>query len=305
MFLLDFLAPAIFIIVYWAAQISIILIILTFSKSNVSHIFAQIRRRFLGKHYSSELSIWLIACALLTVGLIGLNEDSGWFKDLAPEMIGISVTILIIDSLYNFRLEQHEKQHILEQLASHSNEFALEATRIARKRDWIVDGTLRKVDLSKANLADADLSQANLQETNLYGANLQRAWLSSESDGYWLQSQMLPFFLSDISRRGANLRGANLSRADLRGARLAKADLENAVLEFADLANASLIGANLRGTNLWGATLLETDLRSADLSESNLCSAIIVNVICDEQTVWPKDFVPTPEQLKYGSNNIT
>jgi len=241
----------------------------------------------------------------LIVGLIGLNEDSGWFKDLAPEMIGISVTILIIDSLYNFRLEQQEKQHIIEQLASHSNEFALEATRIARKRDWIVDGTLRGVDLSNANLADADLSQADLQETNLYGANLQRAWLSHESNGYWLHSQMLPFFLNSLSLRGANLKGSNLSRVDLQGARLAKADLENAVLEYAHLDNASLIGANLRGANLWRATLVETDLRSADLSESNLHFAIIISVICDEQTVWPKDFVLKPEQIKYGSSNIT
>ena len=54
---------------------------------------------------------------------------------------------------------------------------------------------------------------------------------------------------------GARLKGANLGRADLREANLTRADLEGAYLTEADLR-----GANLGGANLGGANLKEADL---------------------------------------------
>ncbi len=65
--------------------------------------------------------------------------------------------------------------------------------------------------------------------------------------------------------RGANLHRADLHRADLRGANLHRADLHRA-----DLRGANLYGANLHRADLYEADLYEADLRGADLYEANL-----------------------------------
>ncbi|CCH33968.1 pentapeptide repeat-containing protein [Actinosynnema sp. NPDC047251] len=57
------------------------------------------------------------------------------------------------------------------------------------------------------------------------------------------------------SRRGADLIGKNLRKADLRGTSLRGALLIGADLTRADLRRADLIGADLRGANLAGADL--------------------------------------------------
>lgn len=65
--------------------------------------------------------------------------------------------------------------------------------------------------------------------------------------------------------RGANLYRADLYRADLRGANLRDADLYGAYLYDADLC-----GADLRDANLCDADLRGADLRGADLYDANL-----------------------------------
>ncbi len=60
--------------------------------------------------------------------------------------------------------------------------------------------------------------------------------------------------------RWANLKGANLSRANMEGANLCGADLERVNMEGANLCGANLSGEYLEGVNLRGA-----DLRGADL----------------------------------------
>ena len=67
---------------------------------------------------------------------------------------------------------------------------------------------------------------------------------------------------------GADLRDADLSRADLRGAKLRDADLSRA-----DLRGAKLRGADLSGAYLCGAELRYADLRDADLRDVYLCDA--------------------------------
>ena len=73
---------------------------------------------------------------------------------------------------------------------------------------------------------------------------------------------------ADLGR--ANLSGADLSRADLSGANLRYADLGRANLSGADLSRADLSGANLRYADLGRANLSGADLSRADLSGANL-----------------------------------
>jgi len=65
--------------------------------------------------------------------------------------------------------------------------------------------------------------------------------------------------------RDADLRSADLSRADLSGAKL-----RDAKLSGADLSHVDLREANLSGADLSRATLRDADLRSADLRRANL-----------------------------------
>jgi hypothetical protein len=85
---------------------------------------------------------------------------------------------------------------------------------------------------------------------NLYGANMSRANLY-----------------------GANLSSANLSRADLSYANLFYANLYGADLSYANLSYANLYGANLSSANLYGADLTGADLYGANMSRANLYGA--------------------------------
>ncbi|HAA8544325.1 TPA_asm: hypothetical protein GHN35_07515, partial [Listeria monocytogenes] len=70
--------------------------------------------------------------------------------------------------------------------------------------------------------------------------------------------------------RGANLRHADLRRADLSGANLRHADLRRADLSGANLRHADLRRADLSYANLSYADLSYANLRRADLSYADL-----------------------------------
>ena len=72
---------------------------------------------------------------------------------------------------------------------------------------------------------------------------------------------------------GANLRWADLHRANLGEANLKWADLRNANLENATLIKADLSGAYLAGADLRGANLLGAGVNGADLSGTDLRGA--------------------------------
>ena len=101
---------------------------------------------------------------------------------------------------------------------------------------------------------------ADLSKADLRGANLRRANLS--------EAALRGADLSEANLCKADLRGADLSGANLRGANLSGADLRRANLHWADLS-----GANLRGADLSEADLSEADLRWAELSEADLSRA--------------------------------
>ena len=80
-------------------------------------------------------------------------------------------------------------------------------------------------------------------------------------------------YLNEADLRGANLGRANLGRADLYGANLGRANLGEANLVGADLVGANLGRANLNMANLVGANLGEANLTRADLNMANLRGA--------------------------------
>ena len=81
-----------------------------------------------------------------------------------------------------------------------------------------------------------------------------------------------------VDLQGANLKEANLERANLEGANLKEANLERANLTEANLVSsklytARLSGANLEEANLWGAQLADANLEGTTLYGAHLCRA--------------------------------
>lgn len=241
---------------------------------------------------------WVIGIvSIISLSLSSTNEHYSIpiLDSLAPELAGISFTILVID-WFN---EQREKRQIIRQLASHSNEFALDAVSIVREKGWLSDGSLHGANLAHANLKSADFSKADLRNANFQGANLEHTLFTCEESEYWLNPQLETMFLDNHELFGANLEGANLNRAILNDAILAKANLMYTNLEYAYLINADLRKVNLRSARLWGAKIWNVDLRGADLSGADLDWTIFVNVTYDEHTQWPEGYKLDPERMRY------
>lgn len=175
----------------------------------------------------------------------------------------------------------------------------LRGTDLSDSNLWRADlrGTnLRNADLSgaylwRADLRGADLTGVNLMGTNLseadlWGANLQSANLSeanlwkADFRGVYLKDTIIDLQTSweqkwklvwQILNQGVE--GLDLGEADLREANLWKADLSRANLINADLWGADLREANLTGADLWGVNLSETDLSQANLTGADLWRA--------------------------------
>ncbi len=142
------------------------------------------------------------------------------FGDWSPTFIVDGVLLLIINRVIHI----NERRRVISQVASLSNDFALDAVRRCRDEGWLKSGVMRNKGFESACLANADLSGSNLAGARITFADLSRADLTH----------------ADL--RGADLRGTTLNGADLRWA-----DLSSACLQWSDLRSALLDGARLDG----------------------------------------------------------
>jgi uncharacterized protein YjbI with pentapeptide repeats len=174
------------------------------------------------------ITLLLTGVCLLAWGL-QLNPPAST-QELVSSTFGDWTPGLVIDGALLFILNRvihsHERKRVISQVASLSNEFALDAVRRCRDEGWLQDGTLANKSFVKARLASADLSDAKLAGVDLSFANLAGADLTY------------------AELRGANLKGANLTGADLRWT-----DLSDANLDWTDLRSAELDGAELEGVS--------------------------------------------------------
>lgn len=147
------------------------------------------------------------------------------FSDWTPGLITDGLLLLVVNHI----LRRHERRRVVAQVASLSNEFALDAVRRVRQEGWYADGSLEGADLERARLREADLSGARLARVDLGSADLRGASLDHAD-------------LRDADLTAANLRGADLRWSDLRGARLRWADLRETLVD-----GATTDGADFRG----------------------------------------------------------
>jgi uncharacterized protein YjbI with pentapeptide repeats len=205
---------------------------------------------------------------------------SDFYSNASTELISIAFTVLIIDWLNHRSLDKYQKRSLILQMGSPDNVLAVEAVRQLCQNGWLIDGSLRGVNLKEANLEGADLEGANLQGAILCRANLQGAKLSKanlrHADLY--EANLRKAVLEEADLEGTRLEEADLSEADFRGADLENANLrvanlQNAILREADLHDADLYEANLEGSNLREADLHDADLYEANLQNANLRQA--------------------------------
>jgi hemoglobin-like flavoprotein len=142
------------------------------------------------------------------------------FGDWTPGFFIDGILLLVLNRV----IHSHERNRVINQVASLSNEFALDAIRRCRSEGWLHDGTMEGGQYSKARLATADCSDANLNKADLSFSDLTQA------------------DFTHALLRESNLTGANLSGCDLRWS-----DLSDCDLSWADLRGAQLDGATLAG----------------------------------------------------------
>ncbi|WP_159999166.1 pentapeptide repeat-containing protein [Roseomonas sp. 18066] len=139
-------------------------------------------------------------------------------------------------------------------------------------RDWVtwlprLQGDLRGIDFSGAQLPDLYLRGTDLRRARFAGADIDRLNLS--------QADLRGTDLSGLLAFGANLNGSRLDGARLDGADLRRATFYQASLRRLAVDEARLVGAELTETDLAGARLTRSDLRRADLRGALLDRAVL------------------------------
>ncbi|MBZ0278327.1 MAG: pentapeptide repeat-containing protein [Anaerolineae bacterium] len=182
---------------------------------------------------SRILSNRLFLVSLLLVGAIWIyytgyvteHDSPPTFWDLLKDfyvnvssgIVGIVITVVLVDTLAIIRQKHNEKEALVLQLASPNNMIAVEALRILRAKGWHRDGTLWHRNLHNANLAGADLRESDFRGSILSGAKLTGADLSA------------------ANFTGAELRFVDFKDANIMGTRLLGSDMSDANLEKASL----------------------------------------------------------------------
>ncbi|NKB97084.1 MAG: hypothetical protein GKR90_01095 [Pseudomonadales bacterium] len=195
----------------------------------------------------------VLAVSFLLLGgilfFVGVTIDTRALSEFLQVFVDEWTPGFVIDGLLllvvNRIIRRNERNNVLAQVGSLSNDFALDAVRRARTEGWLEDGSMTGRELRKAKLATADLSGARLTKADLRYADL-----------------------TDTSLTHADLREANLTGANLRNADLRWADLRGAKLSWADMMGARVEGARFEDAEVRFASV-DAEFRVAQPQDSN------------------------------------
>ena len=248
---------------------------------------------------------------VLVVGLSGVSifyllgrfvlPLQGPDEGLFTEIVGILVTVFVIDGLRSIGTDTEVKKSLLRRAASTSNETAKAAIDELRKTGLINRGVLRGADLSGACLCGAMLENVDLSGVNLENADLSDAYL----DGAILVDAKLcrtKFHRTTMVK--VQLAGSDLSRTEFE-----KADLTNAVFKRncldkdgpRNLPSAKFIESKLIGVDfshlktMQGSTFSKCDMRrtvfeNCTLERSNFTESDLRKAILTEANLQYCDF---------------
>ncbi len=149
------------------------------------------------------ITLGIICVVFTVVGLIINRDFASFLINVSTEIIGIIITVLIIDRIVQNHEVKAKKDLLLLRMGSHNNETAKEAINELRLNGWLKDGSLNGVQLTNANLSDANLDNAVMIGSVLSFAVFERAHLYNAT-----LTNAITYF---TSFRNAELRGANLT----------------------------------------------------------------------------------------------
>lgn len=218
-------------------------------------------------------------------------------NNIAAEVIGILITVLIIDFLYDTKRQYELKERLLIEIRSTDNGTASRAALLLESNGWLHDGTLENKDLMNANLSNFNPNKYPVfKRTNLTKANFSYSTFLSADFSYSASSPLLqgyaylgPLFhdgefyscrFNDSKLSGADFSNAVLTNSSFRNAILNNAyfinstcyrvDFTDAIIRFEQLSLCnSLMGATLPdGTKYNGCLNLPGDLEVIDSKTS-------------------------------------
>lgn len=190
----------------------------------------------------------IVAVIVLMAGW-QLAENKGFeniIGDSYSEWLGILIDAMLLYFI-NWAIRREEKDKLINQFASESNSFALDATKRLRKKGWLEDGKLVGIDMTHAQLDKANLSKAVLHDTNFSYASMKESNLVETN---FSNSNLTGSDLRDSECRWANFQNANLRWVNLEGATLDGANFEGADLRFARLGEINESTVSLKGAML-------------------------------------------------------
>jgi uncharacterized protein YjbI with pentapeptide repeats len=249
-------------------------------------------RRYINDIKQLSWPIITLASLLLFIGILALL-DFGWpypdfigeqlirvHQELGPEFVGIGITVLLIDTMSNWRSIQRRKRRLLRELGSSDNATALAAAYELKAIGWLRDGTIQGASLMDANLSDAKLRNADFSDVDLRRAIIINAHFREAR-------------LTNARLNGADFSATNFEQADLENTHWgSKASLEDANLYWTNLRKANLHGTNLKRAHMTRADLQDANLNGADLEgtllmHANLLGASLASAKFNQDTRLP------------------
>lgn len=172
-----------------------------------------------------------------------------FYPNVSTELLSIATTVLIIDTLNQRRdarqEAEHERDALARQLGSRLPDVTARAVEEARKRGFLVDGSMQERDFQGANLEGAKLWKADFQGADFKWARMKNTNLNAASliGCRFVQANLQTAELNSVDARGANFHEAKFYRAACNRSGFQHADFTGAHMEGAKLHNADLRGA--------------------------------------------------------------
>ncbi len=207
---------------------------------------------------------WLGAFILVPVAhfMYRVWDDSKYIPDLRAEFISIALAVLVLEELARYRNHLVYRQATILQMASRSNEFALDAARIVVQEEWHKRDYLKEIDLTGACLQRSNLEDANLEWAQAWEAHFEEADLTNVcldradlKNAHFEGGHLWEIHFREADLSGANFKGAKLPNADFQKAILHDVHFEGADLRDAYLDEVNMKNVHLEGANIQGATI--------------------------------------------------
>lgn len=206
-----------------------------------------------------------------------INE---FYANISSELFSISITILLIDYLYERKSKINSKQRLLRELGSEDRGFTSRALKELKETGALEDGSLVGLDLKGANLSNLDFSNANLKNVNFENAILEGCTFSNCD---LTNTNFISTNLKGAIIENANFENTVLSKANLYSARLSKSkinncDFLNANLQVSELIEVEINNCKLEGVNLTQANLTRSKIKNSKLLRSIFTSCNALNL---------------------------